>query len=603
MTDFLHQQTQESLATALRNYFLHIYPGHDAQQLIGRAFEILDIQWSPGTLLPAETLRKWDQKDAYLITYGDSITAEGEKGLHTLVRFYTKYLSDWFTAVHILPFHPYTSDDGFAVSDFSRIRPDLGDWSDIEKLSGHCRVMGDLVINHISSEHEWFTQFLADKAPGNAFIKTVAPDHDVSEVVRPRSHPLLQIFETSKGEQAVWCTFSRDQVDLDFSNPDLFMEMLSILLSYVSHGVRTIRLDAVGFIWKEDKTPCINLNQAHLIVQALRAAVTAREPDVQFITETNVPLAENLSYFGDQNEAHMIYNFSLAPVLAHAILSGNSHGIRKCLVRMPSSPAGCAFFNFTASHDGIGLRPAENLLTDDDIAGLIDHSVKMGGEVTYRQTQDKGLKAYEMNVTLASLLFSNYEGENTLGLERFILSQAVAMSIEGVPAIYIQSIFACLNDRTGFENTGIARRINRKQWPFEEAVHTITHDPRGLSAFQQLTSLLAIRQGQPAFHPNATQYTLNLGPSLLGLWRESLLKDQNIFCVFNLTADLQVLDLENLNLISTQTWLDLISLKRIEDPDGKIELAPYQIMWIANKDGRLATKSKLLQTYETYLPM
>lgn len=598
-----HPQTLESLATGLRNHFLHIYPGHDAQQLTSKAFEILGIDWERDTQLATEALKKWDQKEVYLITYGDSVVADGEKGLKTFERFYQAHLQDWFTAVHILPFHPFTSDDGFAVSDFETIRSDLGDWSDIARLAENCRVMGDLVINHISSEHPWFIEFTEGTTPGLHYIYTTEPDHDTTEVVRPRSHALLQQFETRLGEKTVWCTFSRDQVDLDFSNPDLFMEMLRIVLNYVKNGIRTIRLDAVGFVWKEPHSSCINLPQAHWIVQAMRAAVTAMHPDVQFITETNVPLAENLSYFGDQNEAHMIYNFSLAPVLAHAILSGQSAGIRKCLMRMPSSPAGCAFFNFTASHDGIGLRPAENLLTDDQIAELIDHSVKMGGEVTYRQTQDKGLKAYEMNVTLASLLHENFEHESSKGLDRFILSQAIAMSIEGIPAIYIQSIFACENDRKGFEKTGMARRINRKQWTFDEAVHSLTQDKRGASAFQQLTSLLSIRQGQPAFHPNATQYTLNLGPHLLGIWRESLLKDQNIFCVFNLSSEVQTLDLDNLNLILTQAWVDLISLKPIEEGEIELQLAPYQILWIANKDGRVASKSKLLQTYEENMPL
>ncbi|MDX1667925.1 MAG: sugar phosphorylase [Limnobacter sp.] len=582
---------------------MRIYPGHDAQELTDKAFEVLGIDWKQQTQLASEHLKKWDQKDVYLITYGDSIASPKEKGLKSLHRFFDEHLKEWFTGVHILPFHPFTSDDGFAVSDFETIREDLGDWSDIAKLSENCRVMGDLVVNHISSEHPWFTSFLEGTTPGIHYICTANPDRDISQVVRPRSHPLLQVFETRLGQRSVWCTFSRDQVDLNFSNPDVFLEMLRIVLNYVRQGIRTIRLDAVGFIWKEENSSCISLPQAHWIVQAMRAAVTAVHPDVQFITETNVPLPENLSYFGDQDEAHMIYNFSLAPVLAHAILSGQSSALRKCLTQMPSSPAGCAFFNFTASHDGIGLRPAENLLTDIEIARLIDHSVKMGGEVTYRQTQDQGLKAYEMNVTLASLLRESFDHENKKGLERFILSQAIAMAIEGIPAIYIQSIFACLNDRTGFEKTGMARRINRKQWGFDEAVHALNEEPRSSSAFRQLTSLLAIRQGQPAFHPNATQYTLNLGPHLLGVWRESLLKDQNIFCVFNLSSDPRTLILDQLNLIVTHQWHDLISHKVIEDGQSEVQLAPYQMMWISNKDGRLANKSKLLQTYEANMPL
>lgn len=600
----MQQQTQESLALALRKRFLTLYPGHDVQALLSQTFTILGIEWQADGLIPSETLKKWDQRDAFLITYGDSIREPNEKGLATFTRFYREHLAKYFNAVHILPFHPYTSDDGFAVSDFSRLREGLGHWGDLKELSQHARVMGDLVINHISSEHPWFTQFLDNTAPGKDYIYHVAQGTEVTQVTRPRSHPLLQRFDTTDGEKWVWCTFSRDQVDLDFTNPDVFMEMLQVLLNYIAQGVSVVRLDAVGFIWKEMGTNCLSLPQAHAIVQALRAAVTSVAPDTLFITETNVPLAENLSYFGQQDEAHMVYNFSLAPVLSHAILSGKTSAIRKCLMRMPSSPAGCAFFNFTASHDGIGLRPAEALLNDDEIAQLIAHSTQMGGEVSYRELPNKTLKAYELNITLASLFGSNFAGENQLGLERFVLSQAIAMSIEGVPAIYIQSIFAALNDRSGFENSGMPRRINRKPWGYKEAEFQLLHEPRARSAFNQLTTLLQIRQGQPAFHPNATQYTLNLGPHVLGVWRESLLKDQSIFCVFNLSDQRQLLPLNELNLLMTHHWVDLISQIAVDDPDdGVLVLAPYQIVWLANKDGRHTSDSLLLQTYQSQMPL
>ncbi|NJM32632.1 MAG: hypothetical protein HC848_06970 [Limnobacter sp.] len=95
---------------------------------------------------------------------------------------------------------------------------------------------------------------------------------------------------------------------------------------------------------------------------------------------------------------------------------------------------------------------------------------------------------------------------------------------------------------------------------------------------------------------------MNLGPHIMGLWRESLLKDQNIFCVFNFSSEPQVLELGNLNLIMTQKWQDLISLQRIEDTDGQLTLAPYQMAWIANKDGRIAPQSQLLEIYQRLLP-
>ncbi|MBS8273091.1 sugar phosphorylase [Thalassospira tepidiphila] len=593
-----------AFASAMRNLLADVYPGHDHAELVRRVFEVLGLPIEGEGPEPCEEyLRKWDQRDAFLITYGDSIQQDGKKGLQSLGEFHRKWLKDWLTGIHILPFHPFTSDDGFSVSDFDMLRPELGDWSDVEDLAKHGTVMADLVANHISASHPWYQQFLAGEKPGVDYIKTASLADDLSDVVRPRSHELLNHVVTKDGEKQVWCTFSYDQVDLDYGNPDVFFEMLKVVLNYLKHGVRVVRLDAIGFIWKEVGTTSINLEQTHKLIKAMRLACNAVHPDVLFITETNLPLLENLSYFGNQDEAHLIYNFSLPPVIIHALLSGRSDYIRKCIMAMPPAPAGCTFFNFTASHDGIGLRPAENLIPDDDIDGLRDHAVKMGGQVSYRALKGGGQKPYELNVTLFSMLAENFAGEATMGLERFVMSQAIAMSLEGIPAIYIQTILATENDQKAYEETGIPRRLNRKIWKLDDAEETLSREGVARSAFDQLRELISIRQGQPAFHPNATQYTLNLGPDLLGVWRQSHLNEQSIFCVFNLTEHPQDLDLSKINLIMTEGWQDLITQQVIGDYNGMMKLAPYQIVWISNLDGRNRTESRLLQRYRDAMPV
>ncbi|OSQ43361.1 alpha-amylase family glycosyl hydrolase [Thalassospira alkalitolerans] len=593
-----------AFASAMRNLLADVYPEHDHAELVRRVFEALNLPLEGEGAEPCEEyLRKWDQRDAFLITYGDSISRDGHHGLESLGDFYRTWLKDWLTGIHILPFHPFTSDDGFSVSDFSVLRPELGNWDDVKALSRDATVMADLVANHISASHVWFQQFLAGDAPGVDYIKTASPDDDLSDVVRPRSHPLLSKVTTSNGEKHVWCTFSYDQVDLDYGNPDVFFEILKIVLDYLKHGIRVVRLDAIGFIWKEAGTSSINLEQTHKIIKALRLATTAVHPDVLFITETNLPLLENLSYFGDQDEAHLIYNFSLPPVIIHALLSGRSDCVRKCIMSMPPAPAGCTFFNFTASHDGIGLRPAENLIPDSEIDAMTEHARKMGGQVSYRALKGGGQKAYELNVTLFSMLAENFDGDTTYGLERFVMSQAIAMSLEGVPAIYVQSILATENDQKGYEETGIPRRLNRKIWQLPDAEARLSEDGIAKSAFDQLRALMSIRMGQPAFHPNATQYTLNLGPNLLGVWRQGHLNDQSIFCVFNLTDKPQDLDLSKINLIMTVGWTDLLSQQVIEDYNGILPLAPYQIVWISNVDGRNRIESRLLQRYRDAMPV
>jgi sucrose phosphorylase len=593
-----------AFASAMRNLLADVYPHHDHAELVRRVFDALGLPLEGSGPEPAEeNLRKWDQRDAFLITYGDSISQNGHHGLEALKDFHARWLKDWLPGIHILPFHPFTSDDGFAVSDFTTLRAELGDWNDVEELSKDATVMADLVANHVSASHVWFQQFLAGQKPGVDYIRTAQPEDDLSEVVRPRSHPLLNLVETALGPRHVWCTFSYDQVDLDYSNPDVFFEILNIVLRYISHGVRVIRLDAIGFIWKEPGTPSINAEQTHKIIKALRLAANAVAPDLLFITETNLPMLENLSYFGQQDEAHLVYNFSLPPVILHALLTGRADYIRKCIMAMPPAPAGCTFFNFTASHDGIGLRPAEGLVPDADIELMTEHARAMGGAVSYRSVAGGGQKPYELNVTLYSMLAENFDGDREFGLERFVMSQAIAMSLEGIPAIYVQTLFASENDQKAYQETGIPRRLNRKIWQLDQAEACLAAEGNARRAFEQLKALMSIRQGQPAFHPNATQYTLNLGRELLGIWRQSHLNDQSIFCVFNLTAEVQNLDLSGINLIMTEGWQDLVSGKVIEDYDGVLPLAPYEIVWFPNHDGRHRPQSRLLQRYREAMPI
>ncbi|MEM8934760.1 MAG: alpha-amylase family glycosyl hydrolase, partial [Acidobacteriota bacterium] len=346
------------LASQLEHHLSRIYPA----SVVPRLVEALIARVSAIGSRTGDPVEKWSEDDVMLITYGDSVERPHEAPLRTLRSFVRKHLADTVTGVHVLPFYPYSSDDGFSVIDYRAVRDDLGTWDDIGALAEDVTLMADLVINHVSAKSAWFEQFLAGEPPGVDFFITHPASTDVSEVVRPRPHRVLVPFDTADGERHVWATFSADQIDLDFSNPDVLLEMIDVLFFYLEHGVRWIRLDAVGFLWKALGTPCIHLPQTHEVVRLLRTLAEAIEPRAVLISETNVPNVENLSYFGNRNEAHAIYNFSLPPLLVDALIRGRSRHLRAWMMSMPPAPHGCAYFNFTASHDGIGLRPAEGLL-------------------------------------------------------------------------------------------------------------------------------------------------------------------------------------------------------------------------------------------------
>jgi sucrose phosphorylase len=532
-----------------------------------------------------ENLNKWTENNVQLITYGDSILKEGEKPLITLDRFLDKHLRDTLTGVHILPFFPYSSDDGFAVIDYLKVEPKLGDWEDIRRIAGKFNLMVDLVINHTSSQHAWFEEFKQGIKPGCDYFIEVDPTTDLSEVVRPRSTPLLAKVSTVNGEKSVWATFSEDQIDVNFANPDLLLEFVKIILFYIQEGAKYIRLDAVGFLWKKIGTPCIHLPETHTVIRLLREIVQMLNPIVALITETNVPNRENLSYFGNRNEAHMIYNFSLPPLILNALLQGRSDHLKTWMMSMPPAPIGCSYLNFTASHDGIGLRPTEGLLYEDEYQTLLQKMQEFGGKISLRKKPDGTEVPYEVNISFFDAMKGTAKGVDKWQIQRFLCSQTIMMALEGIPAFYIHSLLATPNDLEGVEKTGRNRSINRHKWNYE-ALEKRLNNPKSPQSIvlKELSRRIKIRRQQTAFHPNATQYTLHpLNKAMFVFWRQSIYRDQSIFCINNLSDRIQKLRLSDLNLIITDPWCDLLSGQIIHDIYDKFTLKPYQCAWITNK--------------------
>ncbi|KZY75316.1 alpha-amylase, partial [Oleiphilus sp. HI0068] len=333
---------------------------------------------------PGDHQTLWDQSTTCMITYGDTFLVDGEKPLHTLKHFLDEHCESTINSVHILPFFPYSSDDGFAVMDFSSVNEALGDWPDIQDIASHYKLMSDLVINHCSSRSVWFQNFIKAEGPGHDYFFTEDPETDLSAVVRPRTSPLLRKTETPYGTQHVWCTFSHDQVDFDFRNPRVLLQFIKIIRHYLDMGVRVFRLDAIAFLWKRAGTSSINLEETHNVVRLLRLLIEHAQPDAIIITETNIPNRENLSYFGNANEAHCVYNFALPPLLLNTLISGNCHHLKLWLMSMPPAQHGTCYFNFIASHDGIGLRPIEGILNEDEVQNLVETMQSFGGQISWR---------------------------------------------------------------------------------------------------------------------------------------------------------------------------------------------------------------------------
>lgn len=574
-----------TLSVKLADQISRIYPDEDSDALTG---QIIDAFWPDGAgrrkraRTPGNRL--WSTDDAMVITYGNSLVDGVHKPLDLLNDFLTRYLRGVVSSVHILPFFPFTSDDGFAVTDYNSVNSHLGDWADIRRIASEFKLMSDLVLNHVSSQGKWFNEYRQGHEPYDKFFFEASPEDDLSTVVRPRTNPLLREVKTAQGVRYVWCTFSHDQVDVDFRNPEVLLEFLRIMRLHIENGVRIIRLDAVAFIWKEIGTPCIHLPQTHAIVQLMRVLCDFAVEPLILLTETNVPNIENLSYLGNRNEAHAIYNFSLPPLLLHSMLSGTAEYLHRWQVSMPPAQLGCAYLNFSASHDGIGMRPAEGILPPEDAQQVIDAVRSFGGRVSMRALPNGGEAPYELNITFFDAMKGTFAGEDEWQVERFICSQSIVMALEGIPAFYIHSLLATPNDLDGVEKTGINRAINRHRWDYptlrgllddETSVHA-----RVLGGMQKR---IKIRRHQPAFHPNATQFTLHLDNRIFGVWRQSLDRDQSIFALHNVSADTLSISPLSINLIGGEEWVDLLSGEPVSASGTDIPLAPYQCRWITNR--------------------
>jgi sucrose phosphorylase len=575
-------QIQNELKFIIETHLQFIYPEEDHNAIANDLINIMQLDANCQKPQRHESI--WDESNSYLITYGDSIREDDTPPLATLKKFYEKYLKNSIDGIHILPFFPYSSDDGFSIIDYVKVNDSLGDWNDIEALSSQCNLMSDLVINHCSSRSQWFDNFKNCKDPGMDYFFEASPNDDLSMVVRPRTSPLLREVETLDGKKYVWCTFSHDQVDFDFSNPKVLCEIVRIIKLYLDKGVKTFRLDAVAFMWKEIGDSSINHPKTHELIRLIRNLVDHYNSDVILITETNLPNNENLSYFGNANEAHAVYNFSLPPLILHAMMTGNGQHLKQWQMSMPPAQHGTFYFNFLSSHDGIGLRPAEGLLDENDIGALVNTMQNFGGRISWRSTENGQSKPYEINITYFDAMQGTLSGPDQWQIQRFICAHAIMMSLEGIPAIYIHSLLATHNYHDGVIHTNQNRTINRYKWNYDDITEKLddssTHHAK---VSQQILYLLRLRCKQPAFHPNATQFTLHLGDQIFGFWRQSPKRDQSIFCIHNISDQQITIPLSSINLITLNEWVNLVDKETFSDLHEDLILKPYDFAWLTNK--------------------
>ena len=515
----------------------------------------------------------WDEKDIVLITYADQFSAKGEKALPVFTRFYNKWLSHSFSHVHLLPFYPWSSDDGFSVIDYHEVAPETGTWRDVAELKQSTSLMFDFVCNHMSAKSAWFANYLKQMPGYDDFFISVDPETDLSAVTRPRALPLLTPFTLHDGSvRHLWTTFSEDQLDLNFASPQVLIAMVDVLLHYLIEGARYIRLDAVGFMWKIPGTSCIHLEQTHQLIQLFRAITEAVAPGTVIITETNVPHKDNVSYFGNgENEAQMVYQFSLPPLVLHAVHSQDVSTLSQWAASLALPSTKTTWFNFLASHDGIGLNPLRGILPESEILSLVEKLQTEGALVNWKNNPDGTRSPYEINVTYLDAL-STRESHDSERIARFILAHAVLLSFPGVPAVYIQSILGSRNDYDGVEHLGYNRAINREKYAADQ-IDCALEDKNSLRypVYSALSQLIVLRRAEKAFHPDSEAYFSTSGKHVLKIVRVADCGEK-ITALFNFSDNSQTVESD------IHSGRELISGKDITDTT--LILNPWQVLWI-----------------------
>ena len=559
----------------IRADLAYLYGEENCDALLQRVEEKVNRFWDAFGKPKTMKRTPFNEEDVVLITYGDIVQEEGKAGIASLHEFLAEQVKDVISRVHILPFFPYSSDDGFSVIDYLKVADWMGDWDDVNRMHKDFRLMFDMVVNHVSVESDWFQGFLAGEKKFEDYFITVEAGTDLSAVFRPRALPLLTAFEKTNGEKVnVWTTFSADQVDINYGSEDLLMDVVDVMLAYVGHGASYLRLDAVAFIWKEIGTSCLHLPEAHRIVTLMRHILDVVAPDVVIITETNVPHVDNISYFGNgYDEAQMVYNFSLPPLVLYSFHQGTTEVLTEWARQLKPVSDDTTFFNFLASHDGVGVMPARGLLQEDEILAMAKRVEDLGGLVSYKTNSDGSLMPYELNVNYLSAL--GEAGDVEVQAKRFLASQAIMLALQGVPGIYFHSLFGSENWLEGVEESGQKRTINRekpKRSCLEEELSDETHLRHFV--FEGYKKMLQARKENKAFSPLAAQKVLNMGKEIFAVLRGE--GEEAILCVVNVCEKAVKVNLE-------PAWrnagVDLLGAAKMTD-DGKLDLDGFQVCWL-----------------------
>jgi glycosidase len=575
---FLYGEDKARQAMPELERILKVHHAHKSQELVE-----VEKDFDPK--------ERFTEKDMVLITYGDMVEGEEPSPLASLHKFVATANRGAINTLHLLPFFPYSSDRGFSVVDFTRVDPKLGTWEDIRKMGLDYGLMFDGVLNHCSSRSRMFRHFLnGNPFYRDFFIAYDSPDDlsqdQRSKIFRPRTSDILSRFDTFLGPKYVWTTFSEDQIDLNFRNPAVLMRVIDGLLLYVRNGADILRLDAVTYIWAEPGTECVHLPETHEIVKLIRDVMNLVAPGVALLTETNVPHRENISYFGNgRDEAHMVYNFALPPLVLYTFYRGDTAVLSKWAGEVSNPSDTGTYFNILDTHDGVGLMGVKEILPREEIRFLIESAKERGAYVSFKMTEGRTEEPYEINTTWWSAINGDHHDEDmALQVKRYLASRSIALVLQGVPGLYAHGVIGSPNNHDLVKETKVRRDVNRAVIHVQGLMEEAKDPGSKISRLaRQWPKLSLTRTGQRAFHPHGDQKVLMLSPQVFSVLRTSPEEDEHILTMTNVAnkkIDLEI-SLSEVGVKATQ-WFDLVNEIEYRAVSGKlsVDLEPYDVVWL-----------------------
>jgi amylosucrase len=509
------------------------------------------------------------------------------------------------TYLHLMPLlqpRPEPNDGGYAVMDFRAVDSRLGDMDDLELLTSALRARGvslclDLVVNHTAREHEWAQRALAGESRYRDYYR-IFPDRTLPDEYEKT---LWEVFpDTAPGnftwEPAlngwVWTSFHDYQWDLNYENPQVFVEMVDVMLFLANRGVEILRLDAVPFLWKRPGTDSQNQPEAHWLLQAFRALVGIAAPAVVFKAEAVVPPDQLVQYLGAHDrhrpECELAYHNQLMVMTWSSAASRDTRLMTHSLQQMRIPPRGTTWITYVRIHDDIGWAVTEenagavglngfahrrflNDFYSGDFPGSFARGARFQQNPATGDTRISGMTASLCGIEQALELRNAHLLDQAI--RRLLMVYGLAFTYGGIPLLYMGDEIALRSDRNYADNPHLAgdnRWLHRPCMDWRAAGRR--HDLTTLEGrvFEGVTHLAAVRRSLPS---------LRSGGETRPVWTDN----PHVFAYLRLSPERgHFLGLVNFNDVDETVDAGLLGLLR--DPLDALEPSGH----LPVHDGRIA---------------